>query len=739
MSTKGKKSTRRSGRRSRRGADNGASPSRVALEDNMATRRGGSSGQSVTPNGQSENSEPKLKKMRVNESGAATGTQESQSSTLSRPLVISVNNRKTLNKPNTDGHQGVESRMRESDSVQPGATSSVVDQGDANRNPRDSIVPESDPVPVPPEENESNTDAREILTQNDNSSAGIKDANDMRMNDLEVNARPIIDNGEASSTVAEKNSGLDMAPEENSTHLTSSLKSGQGLNDVQDVVEKDVKSPESQSKKSWTWSENTDRSKFMAKMFEHCTSLKDIFTRKSVSTCIASSMMDSIFKVVKDKDILRSADLSLILNLILFGKQQNSNKNQCFTSQVGMLASEFRRKAMKNCILHLMKGYVPDSNMVVKHSDLLSRSDLKWLHKVVPTEVMCLRVSNQKEKKGVKKFRKEVMMAIGEGRRDPSDSEITEFVLNQLYSIIVSSLNINRKSFKPMFFGRVGYLIEDWDKCKFTDIKKDVAAMWLQACTGDVFAKPSQIPDAKTLLDGPKADEINEKAFQSFLETRKEMMLTVEHQVNIRSNGTSRASSSKTAFVSQTSEGETRRPFRRMFSVLGVALSMLSELCDLTSDQKKIQVLKYHRKSIVVCYILAILVKRMLQVNRSSLFIGEPDREEEECVDGMGYEGIEEGNTSADNSNVCDSLKFVFDDETDLYLLSMMAIVPPERKRILDRVVGNVWESYWVENHIGGTQPREGEVQRNDHAGKDVAEEDEDVGAMDMESLEVDM
>ncbi len=494
---------------------------------------------------------------------------------------------------------------------------------------------------------------------------------------------------------------------------------------------------EQSCKKSWTWSENTTRSRYMAIMSKQCASVEEVFTKKSVSTAIASAMMDTISRNVRDKDEISSADLELVVNLLLFGKQQNSNKSQCFTSVVGQLASDFRRKAMKNSVLHVMKGFVPEANMNIKHKELKTRPELQWLEKVIPTDEICRLVSNQKEKKGVKIYRRESKVALGKGTRDPSANDITEYVLTQVYSIIVSALNLNRKAFKKMFFGRIGYLTDNWENCGFKDVRKDVAAMWLKPEAPDSYILPSAVPDAKTVRESSDADKVNEDKFNEFVKSRKELMITVEHEVIIRASRSSKASASNTAFVCQEKKGDFR-PFRRSFSLLGVALSMLSELCGVTSEMNKIQVLKYHSKSLLVCYVLAICVKRMVVCNVQNMDIGEPqcpdaDMEcDTECNDREGVE-VGDGERTLVNRNG----KYFFDVETDKYMSSMMAIVASDKKRILDRVVGGVSQNFWKENHIGGSEGIVGQV--NTMSDSEDLNAVGEVDNVDPESLELDM
>ncbi len=78
------------------------------------------------------------------------------------------------------------------------------------------------------------------------------------------------------------------------------------------------------------------------------------------------------------KEKITSADLKDVINLMLFGKQQNSKKSDCFSSSVAILASGFRMKAMKNTVLHVLKEFVPGRNIAIPYSSLKSRPELKW-------------------------------------------------------------------------------------------------------------------------------------------------------------------------------------------------------------------------------------------------------------------------------------------------------------------------------------------------------------------------
>ena len=70
-------------------------------------------------------------------------------------------------------------------------------------------------------------------------------------------------------------------------------------------------------------------------MSEICIGMDEILTRKSVSSAIASSLVDVIYGMMSGKEVIQSADLNGMMNLIMFGKQQGSNKSECFTFPLG--------------------------------------------------------------------------------------------------------------------------------------------------------------------------------------------------------------------------------------------------------------------------------------------------------------------------------------------------------------------------------------------------------------------
>lgn len=76
----------------------------------------------------------------------------------------------------------------------------------------------------------------------------------------------------------------------------------------------------------------------------------------------------------------------------------------------------------------------------------------------------------------------------------------TEFLLNHSYRSILKALNDHQKFVKKLFFGKIGYIITDWQVVNFSQIEKDVYAMWVKL-TDVNYVRPSDIVECKTMAE----------------------------------------------------------------------------------------------------------------------------------------------------------------------------------------------------------------------------------------------
>ena len=104
--------------------------------------------QSGGVNGHVESAQPKLKKRRVDEPATEAATQESQSSTMSRPLV---NIGPSLERHSDSGHDDIPITSSAVEPLQSIPSTNEVGQVCTNGIPRDRIDPEEERVSVSPQ------------------------------------------------------------------------------------------------------------------------------------------------------------------------------------------------------------------------------------------------------------------------------------------------------------------------------------------------------------------------------------------------------------------------------------------------------------------------------------------------------------------------------------------------------------------------------------------------------------
>ena len=483
---------------------------------------------------------------------------------------------------------------------------------------------------------------------------------------------------------------------------------------------------------------DTNRKKYLAIMKEECSGIEKVITKKSVPSAIASSMIDTLYFQILVKSPMSSAVLHDMFKFMLFGKQKKAKKAQCFSSHIGELGTLFRKKVMKNFALHLRKGYVSDAWLGISNNELSSRPEYRWVRHIVPADAICEMVSKVREKKGFSKSRNGTLSAIGLKRRVVNVTDKTEFVLNHTYTTLVSALNVNRKTFKRMFFGRIGYLLTKWADVDFYTVRQDVTGMWLESHDNRKFLRPQELPNTKTLKDDGNIDLENMELFEKVTEERSELILSVQHDVKLKV-AKPNLSKSNAAFASGPSDDhESYRSFRRTFSLLGVALRLLSDLCGVPSEKKEFHVLKYHSKSLAVCYCLAIALKQIMLSCSDEVSIGEPPNDkstQDDEEDGLGPSDEAEGGHQIENEER-EKESDLFNHDTYEEMFRMLAIPRSESKGILERYVGNVLESFWKKNHIGAAGQDEGVTKTGQGAEPETGV---DVGDVDPESLELDM
>ena len=426
---------------------------------------------------------------------------------------------------------------------------------------------------------------------------------------------------------------------------------------------------------------------------------------------------------------------------MMFGRSKVQNKVDAFKTTAGQWNSSFRRKAIKNTILHIQKKIVPPEVMKIPLDDICNRPEYSWFRKIVPSASYCEEVSKYNEVKGATARRRKFHLQLGQGKRKPNDFEIAEFALNQAYSCVVRAMNDNRRTCKKMFFGRVGYIVTDWKSISFNDVEQNIAAMWVNPVTGNEYTRPCNLPDAQVATKEGDVDKENAKLFERVVRERQEMALLLNHEVIVCSRKPKSKSNPNGKLVTRNV-----RPFSRTVSLMTVALSMLVELCGIPNRDGNHTVLKYHSKSIAACYAIAICLKQLLKAYPEVTAITDLGEQEEDESQLQCDESQLQYSSQLDNSmheqmngrRSEENWSVNFNTHVDRTLLDIMRFGEKYEREVLSRQVGNVQETFWKRNHMPDDGEENGDAEERSERSGGVEEGHVETPVQD-EEVEVDM
>lgn len=454
---------------------------------------------------------------------------------------------------------------------------------------------------------------------------------------------------------------------------------------------KESSSTASKTKKTWT--EESYRKKYLDVMEGHCYGYKTFMCRKTVAGALASSFVATIIGI-GDRPVLQSADLKMVCDLLFFGRYSSMKKETCFRSEFGSIVSIFRQKVVKNLIFHLRKGYINNHQAGFDIKSKLTDDKMRWLDEVIVNDRTLDKVSKVQEKTGGGQNQRALYRRIGQKNNEVTCVEVTDFIMNFIYTMLINALNRNRKNVKKVFYGRLAYLYDDWTESQFCEVEKKLKVIWVSTKRSESeYVALSEIPDCATVgtknKDLLSIDDYNEGLFKNLTVGRKELLFVMEHEVMIKKTKKSKNVSDK---IAQDSDPENNvRPFQRPVCLLDIALAVLSEICGIDTSENQCSVLKYHKRSLSACYVIAISVKQML-LQKKGFEINYEDNVSAEDI-------IERGG----ETNV---FKTEFDNTIDNELFNQLLPSVAERKQILEKEIGAVSYAFWRKNHIGGAGPQ---------------------------------
>ena len=186
-------------------------------------------------------------------------------------------------------------------------------------------------------------------------------------------------------------------------------------------------------------------------------------------------------------------------------------------------------------------------------------------------------------------------LAIIDGKEEISLAEQERFVLEFIYTVVVGVLNGGRKSLRRLFKREIGYLFVEWYAYGVRNVSQEVKTMWVKPFPATCSLKHSDIKENSTIKSSTDADGENHKLYEKLVKEQQDMQVVVKHDV----------------FVVE-GHSSSKRPLKRMVSMIDVALDMLNSLCGFPKTRRNTDVLKYHSQALRTVYGLAIALRTIL-------------------------------------------------------------------------------------------------------------------------------
>ena len=200
-----------------------------------------------------------------------------------------------------------------------------------------------------------------------------------------------------------------------------------------------------------------------------------------------------------------------------------------FTTPNGRLISSFRGRCLKNCKLHLARGYNSGASNTPSISE--NRSGLPaWVKRIVPKTTIIERIKKIEEEVGpcleLARRRKDII----KGCKVSTDDE-SFFVMHHIYSTVVNALLKNRKQVRRLFTKHVGFLLINWKDIGFTKLEQKTEIIWLRPLKESKLSLPSSIVENKTVISDGDIEVENEKLLSIFITTHEEMIAYIVHPI----------------------------------------------------------------------------------------------------------------------------------------------------------------------------------------------------------------
>ena len=376
--------------------------------------------------------------------------------------------------------------------------------------------------------------------------------------------------------------------------------------------------------------ENEVVKRYHEMMKKRLSGFEGIATAQNTYSGVMSSIVPVINSVTDRTEITLSSFVD-VLGLLCNSIKATECNGLKIPGNTKELYKVFRKKALKNVIVHLSKGYIPTD---------VKRNGGQQGDRPIPNWADCIRINDEiisevckeeetygKKKLNVKKLEK----FVKDYCRKVSADEDTKFVLTFLYRTITKALNCNRKCMKRSFSRMIGYCFVEWTIHGFDELEKDVKGVWAVPYAKGVMLRPESVPGTDTVRLCEDADAKNAQKFNAFVIERKEMMIYFEHDVYVVETKSGRKAKSSPRLENicrGASPGSplsnVKRIFRRMVSLIEVAVVLLCEWSGAGGQVEPVSVLKFHSRSLSAVYVLALALRAMVHASSVDLMVRDP-------------------------------------------------------------------------------------------------------------------
>lgn len=368
------------------------------------------------------------------------------------------------------------------------------------------------------------------------------------------------------------------------------------------------------------------KSKFEDAMRKHIVHFNHVVNTSLLQNVLVATVFTT-FTTVLGTGVVDVSEVSDAISAMMFGLLP-SEKKEVMSSGIGQDASKFRRLLVWSTLFHVHKdtfglfkettadvgdvcegetssGVNNAANAVSRHDDGRRHPILRptWCEKGFLTrfDLEAARAADEKCGTGMGKAAK---MRIIEGGT-PSRHVIATHAISELYKVVRKTLHSNRERGKTTLFEELCMYFVPWNEEKVKVSASSLQVSWAYESASTEPLRYSDVPDCSTdTTDDVVVEEKNRKTFEEFMESRKEMLLLITHDVFIKDD---------TSIIKKRSRRQKDpKKLCRMVNLLQVAGCFIGSFCGYPHRRKVWSLLRYNKRSLATLYAVAVLLRELV-------------------------------------------------------------------------------------------------------------------------------